>query len=176
MSEPVLEVRRSRPIAYLQAAFTAVLLVAAVYSVILFWDIGEGPRDRLIASAFFTVILAVYFWHTLRQCWDRSPVVTVGPAGLYLPSALPDPISWSALRNASYPGGLLGRHRVDIDVDIATRARAKVGMRIAGDPIAGRMGSATGISIVTQSLDTKAADIMAAIKRYWPPPEAPDER
>jgi len=174
VTDAVLEVRRSRPIAYLQAAFTAALLALATASVVTFWD-AEGPRDRLLASAFFTVILAVYFWHTLRLCWDRSPVVVVGPSGLYLPSALPEVIPWTTVRSANYPGGLLGRHRVDIDLDIVTRARARVGMRIAGDPIAGRMGSPSGISIITQTLDTKASDLMAAIKRYWPPPETPGE-
>jgi len=176
MSEPVLEVRRSRSLAYLQAIFTGVLLVLAVYSVVHFWGSLEGPRDRLLASAVFTVILAVYFVYTLRLCWDRTPVVVVGPAGLALPGALPDTIPWSTVHHVNHPGGfLLGRHRLDIDVDIATRARIKVGMRIAGDPIAGRIGSATGISIITQSLDTKPAQIIVAIKRYWPPPDARDD-
>lgn len=112
----------------------------------------------------------------LRNCWDRTPLLVIGPDGLFLPGALPEIIPWSALHNANHPGGLFGRHRVDIDVDLATRARAKVGMRIAGDPITGRMGSPSGISIITQSLDTKAADIMTAIRRYWPPAKGPDER
>lgn len=174
MTPPVLEVRRSRPVAYLQAIFTAALLALAVWSVILLWD-SEGPRDRILAAGFFTVVLAVYFVHTLRLAGDRTPVVVVGPTGLHIPSALPDPIPWSTIRNANHPGGfLLGRHRVDIDMDIATRARARVGMRIAGDPIAGRIGSVTGLSIITQGLDTGAAAIMAAIKLYWPPSDSPD--
>jgi hypothetical protein len=174
MSGAVLEVRRSRPIMVMQAAFTAALLALAVVSVVQLWDV-EGPRDRMLAAGFFTLILSLYFLHTLRLCLDRTPVVVVGPAGLHIPSALPDPIPWSTVRGANHPGGfLLGRHRVDIDVDLATRARARVGMRIAGDPIAGRIGSATGLSIITQGLDTRAADIMAAIKRYWPAPESED--
>jgi hypothetical protein len=175
MPETVLEVRRSRPMAIVQALFTAMLLALAVASVLHFWE-NDRPRDQLLAISFFTVILAVYGWHTLRLCWDRSPVVVVGPEGLYLPSALPDPIPWTAIHNANHPGGLLGRQRVDIDLDLATRARAKVGMRFAGDPIAGRTGSPGGILITTQSLDAKPAEIMAAIKRYWPPPETADER
>lgn len=172
VTDAVLEVRRSRPIAWLQALFTACLLTLAVYSVLLLWD-SDGPRDRLIAAGFFTVILAVYFVHTLRLAWDRTPVVVIGPAGLYIPSSLPGPIPWATIRNVNHPGGmLLGRHRVDVDLDIVTRAQAKVGMRIAGDPIAGRMGSATGLSIITQGLDTRAPAIMAAIKRYWPAPES----
>ena len=156
MSDAVLEVRRSRPLAWLQALFTAGLLTLAVWSVLLLWG-TEGTRDRWLAAGFFTVILAVYFVHTLRLAWDRSPVVVVSPAGLYLPSSLPDPIPWTTIRHVNHPGGmLLGRHRVDIDVDIATRAQAKVGMRIAGDPIAGRMGSVTGLSIITQGLDRKS--------------------
>jgi hypothetical protein len=175
MAGAVLEVRRSRLIAFVQALFTAGLLALAVASVFHFWE-GDRPRDQMLAIAFFTVILAVYFWQMLRHCWDRTPLVVIGPDGLFLPGALPAPIPWAALHNANHPGGLLGRHRVDIDIDLATRARAKVGMRIAGDPITGRMGSPGGISIITQSLDAKAADIMVAIKRYWPPPEAPDGR
>jgi hypothetical protein len=167
MPKAILEVRRSRPIAYLQAIFSAILLVLALISIALFWN-TDGPRDRFLASVFFSLILAVYLWHTIRQCLDRTPIVVVGPAGLLLHGSLPDPIPWSTIQSASYSGGLLGRHRVDIEVDLETRARARVGMRLTGDAVVGRPGSTTGISIITKTLDTNAADILAAIKRYWP--------
>lgn len=171
MTETVFEVRRSRPYAIVHAAFTAALLALALSSLWRFYETGGINRDAIYASAFFTVILMVYFFTTLHHCIDRTPLVSVRPEGLHIPSALPDPIPWSRVARVAHPGGLLlGRHRVDIDIDPALRLQAKLGMRIAGDPIVGRRGSTT-MSVVTRSLDCRAADLLAAIRRYWPPPE-----
>ena len=170
MTGTVFEVRRSRPFAIVHAVFTLGLLALAVGSVWHFWQTGQGSRDGLYASVFFILILTVYFVTTLQHCIDRTPLVSVRPDGLYLPTALPDPIPWSRVMRVAHPGGLLtGRHRVDIDVDPALRLQAKLGMRIAGDPIVGRRGS-TAISVVTQGLDCKPAELLAAIRHYWSPP------
>jgi hypothetical protein len=169
MTDSVFEVRRSRPFAVLHALFTLVLLALAVGSVWHFLRAGDGPRDAIYASVFFTVILTVYFFNTLHHCIDRTPLIVVRPEGLHLPTALPDPIPWSQVARVAHPGGLFtGRHRVDIDIAPALRMQAKVGTRIAGDPIVSRRGAPT-ISVITQNLDCKPATLLAAIKRYWPP-------
>ncbi len=171
MADSVFEVRRSRPFAILHAAFSAALLALALSSLWHFYRTGEGSRDTIYASAFFTLILTVYVVNALYHCIDRTPLVIVRPEGLHMPGVLPDPIPWSRVARAAYPGGLMGRHRVDIDIDPALRLQAKLGMRITGDPIVSRRGAPT-ISIITQSLDCRAPDLLAAIKRYWPPPDA----
>jgi hypothetical protein len=168
MTDAVFEVRRSRPFAVVHALFTAVLLGLAVYSLWHFFRTGEGSRDTLYAAVFFTVILTVYFGNTLHHCIDRTPLVSVRPEGLHVPTALPDPIPWTQVMRVAHPGGLMGRHRVDIDIHPALRLQAKLGMRIAGDPIVGRRGTAT-ISVITQGLDCRPTDLLAAIQRYWSP-------
>jgi len=172
MSEPVFEVRRSRPFAIVHAAFTAALLALALGSLWHSWQTGfEGSRDAVYAGAFFAVILTVYFFNTVQHCIDRTPLVSVRADGLHMPTALPDPIPWTRVARVVHPGGFfMGRHRVDIDIDPALRLQAKLGMRIAGDPIVGRRGSAT-ISVITQGLNCKPDALVTAIKRYWPPPE-----
>lgn len=175
MSETVFEVRRSRPFAILHALFTLVLLALAITSLGHFFQTGESSRDAIYAAIFFTIILTVYFGTTVYHCIDRTPLVAVRPEGLHLPTALPDPVPWSRVSRVVHPGGLLlGRHRVDIDIDPALRLQAKLGMRIAGDPITGRRGSAT-ISVITQGLDCNPAELLAAIRRFWSTP-ADDER
>lgn len=169
------EVRRSRPFAIVHALFTLFLLALALASLWYSYRAGfEGSRDTLYAGMFFAVILTVYFFNTLIHCIDRTPLVSVRPEGLHMPTALPDPIPWSRVQRAAHPGGLMGRHRVDLDIDPALRLQATLGMRITGDPIVGRRGTTT-ISVITQGLDCRPADLLAAIKRYWPPPDMPDE-
>lgn len=174
MSDAVFEVRRSRPFAIVHAVFTLVLLWLAIASLWHIYQTGEGSRDTVYAASFFTIILSVYFFNTVKHCIDRTPLVSVRPEGLLLSTALPDPIPWARVARVAHPGGfLMGRHRVDIDIDPALRLHAKLGMRIAGDPIVGRRGSAT-ISVITQGLDCKPAELLGAIKRYWPPSDARD--
>jgi hypothetical protein len=175
MNASVFEVRRSRPFAIVHAVFTAALLGLALLSLWQIYSTGEGSRDTLYASAFFSVILSVYFWTTVQHGLDREPLVVVTPEGLRLRGVLEAPIPWSEIRAVAYPGGLRGRHRVDLEVTPEIRIKARLGSRWASDPVVGRSGSLGGISIVTQGLDARAPDLLAAIRRYWPPPESEDE-
>lgn len=174
MDGPVFEVRRSRPHVLMQAGFGMFLVALALANLVNLFRMGEARGAPLLASAFFALLMAAYVWNTLVQYRDRRPQIVIRPDGLYLPTALPDPIAWSHVWNVAPPTGAFRRMRLDIDIAPEIYTRMKLGQRFMGENIVRRKGVGGGMTIYTMGYEHNAAEIAAAIRRYWPPAEAAD--
>ncbi len=94
----------------------------------------------------------------------------IGPAGLELPGVSPALIRWEQILQIGL-GGILARGQLSLDVEPELYKGLKLGTRFLGDPVAKRRGIAPGITIFASGLDHGATAILAAMRRYWPPPE-----
>jgi hypothetical protein len=176
MIETVFEVRRSRPHAAVQAVFAALLLALAVGNLGNIYTSDEVERGPVFAALLFTVLIAFYLWQSIAHYRDRGPQVVVRSDGLMIPSALPEPIPWPRIWRVEHAGGFSGRWRIDVDVDPEILKRMRLGQRYLGDSIVARKGiGGNGFSIHTNIYDRKAAELAAAIRRYWPPADADDK-
>jgi hypothetical protein len=145
------------------------LLLAAITILNIVHRVREG--GSLLTSIFFAVLALFFLWHAWTQLRDRAPLVEIGPAGLRLPSASPDALPWSRIRQVVPGRALLGMRssRVDFTVDMETFARLKLGQRFMGDVIVKKPGVPNTFSVITPQLEENAAAIYDAVKRYWRP-------
>lgn len=124
------------------------------------------------------VILALFFlWQGWMQFRDRAPVVEISPEGMRLRSASAQAIPWSHIQHVR-PGGALpgfGSRRVDVMVDAETFMRLKLGQRFLGDVIVKKRGAPNAFSVITPQLEENGDAIVAAVRRYWPPPDRHDD-
>lgn len=164
---PVFVVRRAAWFTALNLVFGVML--AAIAAINLVEQLQSGGGWGLAVT--FAVIAAYFCWQAWTQFYHRTPVIEIGPAGLYLPSAAEQPIPWSRIWHADAGGGLasLFGGRIDFQVDPETHAKLKLGQRFMGDVVVRRRGIPNAFSISTQGLDEKNTAIFAAMSRYWPP-------
>jgi hypothetical protein len=175
MTTGELVVRRARFHIALQFALALLLAGFACY---YGWSQYLAEEGSTVGTLLIVGLLVTYAVQVGRQCLDRTPIVIVGPAGLTLPPASPDPIAWPRVRHlgASRSLALVGGGRLDLQVDPEIYVRLKLGQRFLGDPIVKMARAPYGVSVIAQGLDHSAAAIFAAIHRHWPPPEeAPDD-
>ena len=169
MSDPVFEVRRSRPHLLMQATFGMFIVALALANLVNLYRTGEAENGPLLTSVLFAFLMSAYVWNLAQQYRDREPQVVIGASGLLLPTALSDPVPWTQVWNVAPPGGARSRMRLDIDVAPEVYARMKLGQRFMGENIVRRKGPGGGLSIYTMGYEHNAREIAAAIRRYWPP-------
>lgn len=160
--------RRARWFLFCNLVMALALLALGLGNVAYQFQTG-GPAW---VGALLVAIVGAYAWQTVRQLVDRQPIVAVRADGLLLPTAAAEPIAWSRIQGVAL-GGLLGRNQIDVAIDSPLLAQLTLGQRFLGDSVVKRRGVMPGISIVTGNLDHRAAVIMAAIRRHWPP-DSPD--
>ncbi|MGQ0662942.1 MAG: hypothetical protein ACT4P2_05035 [Pseudomonadota bacterium] len=165
--EAVFRAYRSLFHGWMYFAFAVALLGLAVG--VLAAGIGDGEASA--PAAIFTAVIAIYWYTAMTQLKDRHPQIVVDAQGLYLAGVSLVPIPWSRIRHASAIRGPLGG-RLDVAVDPGSFTDLKLGQSFLGDPVVKRRGLANGFSISTQGYDRGAAEILAAMQRYWPPTEA----
>jgi hypothetical protein len=150
-----------------------VVMALAMLAVALL-NIGYQLRNG--GPAWVAVVLAAmvafYAWQAMRQLVDRQPVVVVRADGLLLPTASPAPIAWAQIRDVSV-GGFLARNQIEIALDGAFAGALTLGQRALGDSVVKRRGVTPGFAIRASNLDQRAAAIVAAILRHWPPARTP---
>ena len=130
------------------------------------------------AVAIMFGVIAVYFlWHSVDQLRDRSPLIEIGPEGLRLRSASPQPIPWARIWHAQAGTRVLGfgRGRVDFQVDPEIFVALKLGQSYMGDVVVKKRSMPNTFSVLTPQLDESAPAIFAALKRYWPPDRRNDD-
>lgn len=130
---------------------------------------GSGSWPAVLL---FSAVAVFSCWNAWTQARDRNPMVAIGPGGLHLPTASDQPIPWSRIRRVELGRGLPGLSggRVNFEVDAETFARLRLGQRFMGDIVVRWRGVPNAFSLIAQSLDERAGDIFAALRRYWPPP------
>jgi hypothetical protein len=128
-------------------------------------------------AGMFAFIAVFFLWQAIDQLRDRSPLVEIGPSGLRLRLASPDPIPWSRIWHAHATRGPLnfGGGRLDFQVDPAVFLRLKFGQRFMGDIVVKKRGQPNTFSVIAQPLEESADAIFAALKRYWPPDKQDDD-
>ena len=149
------------------------VLVGLLLSVLTIANLVHQIRNdgALTVSAMFTFLAVFFLWQAWMQVRNRVSQIEIGPAGLRLPTANPEIVPWSRLRQVQSGRGLPGLSggRVDFTVDAEVFARLKLGQRFMGDVVVKARGWPNTFSVVTPQLDENADAIVAAVKRYWPP-------
>jgi hypothetical protein len=173
MTEPVFTARRA-----LWATLLNVLVglfLSALTIANLVHQIRAG--QAWVVAVLFAILALFFLWQAWTQFRIRTPLVEIGPAGLRLPSASPDPVPWPRLRQMQAARGLpgLGGGRVNFTVDGETFARLKLGQRFMGDVVVKARGWPNTFSVITPQLEESADAIAAAVKRYWPPDRHEEE-
>jgi hypothetical protein len=169
MKTPDLTVRRSRFHAWAVFALaTGVACGAVAYALQVF----RSADGSMLAPVIIVALLAFYALQSWRQATDREPLLRISNEGIDIPSALPETIPWSAVRDvrATRSFVVLGGGRVDVEVKPEIALRLKLGSRLWGDSIVRMIGLPSSFSVVGQGLDHPARTIYAAIARHWPPP------
>jgi hypothetical protein len=171
-AQPVFTARRALWAVLMNLLMGVLLAVLTIINVVR--QIQDG--GALLASAFFAMLVLFFLWNAWSQLRHRRPLIEIGAAGLRLPTASEQPLSWTLIRQVVPARGALGlgAARIDFTVDTDTFARLKLGQRFMGDVIIKRPGMPNTFSVITPQLEENAAAIFTAVKRYWPP-DRPDE-
>ncbi len=169
-----LRVRRSLLHGILTLAMAAGLTILVIANLIHQIEV----REALAAAVFFVILGGAFCVHAFTQYRNRVPVAIVAPEGLALPGVSPEPLSWSQIRSVECRSGklVLGGARLEIETDPIAYGRLRLGHRFVGDHTVRYRGRANTVSLLTLGLDHDGAVIHRAIRRYWPPRPAEDDR
>lgn len=164
---PGLEARRARWLSGANLILALGLFALTIAN--LWWQWNRG--ENLLTGALFAFVATFYAGQMFVQFRDRRPQLVIGPAGLGLPAAAPNPIAWSRIRQIHIKRRFLPTlgGQIDIEVDPETFQTLRLGQRIMGDFVVKRRGFGIAFSVLTQGLDQSTAQIEAALKRHWPP-------
>ncbi|HEX9461215.1 MAG TPA: hypothetical protein VGB82_01325 [Alphaproteobacteria bacterium] len=132
---------------------------------------GLGTRSQLLAGSFFAFLMAFYVWQLVGQVRDTRPLLVVAPEGLHLPAAREAPIAWGSIRQIVCRAALLGKGRIEFQVEPETYVSLRLGTRILGDAIVRRAAARCEFAILMQAADRGAVEVFTAIRRYWTPPQ-----
>lgn len=130
---------------------------------------GLASRSQLLAGLFFAVLMAFYVWQLVGQIRDQRPLLIVAPDGLHLPASRDAPIPWPSIQRITCRAALIGRGRIDVEVDPEIYASLRLGSRILGDAIVRRAAVRGEFAILMQAADRSAVEAFTAIRRYWSP-------
>ncbi len=125
--------------------------------------------DPVITATIFAVLIGFYLAQGLQQAFDRTPVMVVGPDGLFLRPALSSPIPWRRIARVDCFVAALRPSRIEIEVDAETYTAMRFGLRILGDNIVRRNALRHIFAIYPRGYDRSASEIFTALKQYWPP-------
>lgn len=164
------DVRRSRPYVILSLAMTAAFVALALATLIQAFAAGTPTRSQTIAGLFFAVLLTAYLLYSIQQFRDPRPVMAITADGLHVPAARLSPIPWPNVRRVVCRVGLIGKGRIEIQVDAETYGSLKLGLRILGDTIVRRMSPEHTFAVLMHGTDRRALETYTAIRRYWTPP------
>jgi hypothetical protein len=155
------------------------LLLGALLAALTFSNIVHQFRTggSWAVAIMFGIIAVFFLWQAIDQLRDRSPLLEIGPDGLKLRTASPQPIPWPRIWHAQAGAGVLGLGggRVDFQVDTEIFSGLKFGQRYMGDVVVKKRNVPNTFSVLTPQLDESAAAIYAALKRYWPPDRRDDK-
>jgi hypothetical protein len=169
---PRLEVRRSRHYALIQVVTAAALLALAIAALVQAYQAGAMTgRDRVGAALFFLAIMIFYLGRSLTQLRDRPAFLVIGPDGLRFPAALDGVVPWPKVEGIKAFAGF-GKGRIDVALDPEIYAGMRFGSRILGDPLIRRPKGGCEFSILLAGSDHRSPRVYAAMRRYWPPPDA----
>ncbi|MBM3608077.1 MAG: hypothetical protein FJX29_06445 [Alphaproteobacteria bacterium] len=123
---------------------------------------AQGRTGYLIGMAVFLPFTAFQLW----RIFDRKPVLTMGPEGLFDRRLAPQTIPWQSIERIA--DGAQGRHKfllITPDASLQAHLQLTRTAQLYHDGL--RASGIDGLRIAAQGLDGKHEDLLAAAWRFW---------